>query len=162
MPVNVLLKLTGMPSQVSGALSFTKSMIFEEYAGSLGTGAALIKAGRRSGYAVLPYKGPNGTWQRPIVLECQGGTVKLQRQGRTLATGKVVLGKAAADEARCIGLDIHMDGPPPAAAECCAQAAPPAVTGLQALNIGYPRWARLCCTSTLCKEVLRHHHEELG
>ena len=45
--------------------------------------AALTKASRRSGYAVLPYKGPNGTWQRPIVLECTAGGVKLQLQGRT-------------------------------------------------------------------------------
>jgi len=45
--------------------------------------AALTKASQRSGYAVLPYKGPNGTWQRPIVLECTAGGVKLQLQGRT-------------------------------------------------------------------------------
>ena len=43
--------------------------------------AALAKASRRSGYAVLPYKGPNGTWRRPIVLECTAGGVKLQPQG---------------------------------------------------------------------------------
>ncbi len=29
--------------------------------------AALSKASLRSGFAVLPYKGPNGTWRRPIV-----------------------------------------------------------------------------------------------
>ena len=45
--------------------------------------AALTKASRRSGFAVLPYKGPNGTWRRPIVLECTAGGVKLQPQGRT-------------------------------------------------------------------------------
>ena len=43
--------------------------------------AALTKASRRSGFAVLPYKGPNGTWRRPIVLECTAGSVKLQPQG---------------------------------------------------------------------------------
>jgi len=43
--------------------------------------AALSKASRRSGFAVLPYKGPNGTWRRPIVLECTSGGVKLQPQG---------------------------------------------------------------------------------
>ena len=43
--------------------------------------AALAKAGRRSGFAVLPYKGPNGTWRRPIVLECSAGSVKLQPKG---------------------------------------------------------------------------------
>ena len=47
--------------------------------------AALTKLSRRSGYAILPYKGPTGTWQRPIVLECTAGGVKLQPQGRTFA-----------------------------------------------------------------------------
>ena len=45
--------------------------------------AALTKAGQRSGFAVLPYKGPNGTWRRPIVLECTSGGVKLQPKGLT-------------------------------------------------------------------------------
>ena len=45
--------------------------------------AALAKADRRSGFAVLPYKGPNGTWRRPIVLECTAGGVKLQPKGPT-------------------------------------------------------------------------------
>jgi len=45
--------------------------------------AALTKMSRRSGYAVLPYKGLTGTWQRPIVLECTAGGVNLQLQGRT-------------------------------------------------------------------------------
>ncbi len=45
--------------------------------------AALFKAGQRSGFAVLPYKGPNGTWRRPIVLECAAGGVKLQPKGAT-------------------------------------------------------------------------------
>ena len=45
--------------------------------------AALTKAGQRSGYSVLPYKGPNGTWRRPIVLECTSGGVKLQPKGLT-------------------------------------------------------------------------------
>jgi hypothetical protein len=43
--------------------------------------AALGKAAQRSGYAVLPYKGANGTWRRPVVLECTTGGVKLQPQG---------------------------------------------------------------------------------
>ncbi len=43
--------------------------------------AALAKAGQRTGHAVLPYKGANGTWRRPIVLECTTGGVKLQPQG---------------------------------------------------------------------------------
>jgi hypothetical protein len=43
--------------------------------------AALTKAGQRSGYAVLPYKGPTGTWQRPIILECTAAGAKLQPDG---------------------------------------------------------------------------------
>ena len=45
------------------------------------TKAALEKASLRSGFAVLPYKGPNGTWRRPIVIECVGGGAKLQPRG---------------------------------------------------------------------------------
>ena len=45
------------------------------------TKAALAKASTRSGFAVLPYKGPNGTWRRPIVIECTGGGAKLQPRG---------------------------------------------------------------------------------
>jgi hypothetical protein len=48
--------------------------------------AAITKAGRRSGFAVLPYKGPNGTWRRPIVLECKAGNVKLQPNGPTFSS----------------------------------------------------------------------------
>jgi hypothetical protein len=43
--------------------------------------AALAKARTRSSYAVLPHKGPNGTWRRPIVLECQNGQATLQPGG---------------------------------------------------------------------------------
>ena len=45
------------------------------------TKAALAKATARSGFAVLPYKGPNGTWRRPIVVECTAGGAKLQPRG---------------------------------------------------------------------------------
>ena len=45
--------------------------------------AAIAKAEQRSGYSVLPYKGPNGTWRRPIVLDCTSGGVKLQPKGLT-------------------------------------------------------------------------------
>jgi hypothetical protein len=47
--------------------------------------AAMVKASQRSGYAVLPYKGPNGTWRRPIVLECSNNKVKLQPRGPTFS-----------------------------------------------------------------------------
>ncbi len=47
--------------------------------------AALAKATSRSGYAVLPYKGPNGTWRRPVVLECTSGGVTLQPSGQTFS-----------------------------------------------------------------------------
>ncbi len=48
--------------------------------------AALAKAQNRSGsYAVLPHKGPNGTWQRPIILECRNGAATLQPGGPTFS-----------------------------------------------------------------------------
>ncbi len=48
--------------------------------------AALSKASRRSGYSVLPYKGANGTWRRPIVIECANGGAKLQPKGESFNT----------------------------------------------------------------------------
>ncbi len=50
------------------------------------TKAALAKASLRSGFAVLPYKGPNGTWRRPIVIECTRGGAKLQPRGPGFTT----------------------------------------------------------------------------
>ncbi len=35
--------------------------------------AALVKAQHRSSHAVMPHRGSNGTWQRPIVIECVNG-----------------------------------------------------------------------------------------
>src|SRR5262249_24594582 len=44
--------------------------------------AALEKArARGAGYTVLPHKGPNGTWQRPVVIECREGVAVLQPRG---------------------------------------------------------------------------------
>ena len=40
--------------------------------------------GQHGGYAILPYKGPNGTWRRPIVIECRDGTAMLQPDGPSL------------------------------------------------------------------------------
>ena len=34
---------------------------------------------------MLPYKGPNGTWRRPIVLECSSNTVTLRPRGQTFS-----------------------------------------------------------------------------
>ena len=46
--------------------------------------AAVAKSQQGQGsYAVLPYKGPNGSWRRPIVLECSNGTVTLRPKGPT-------------------------------------------------------------------------------
>ena len=46
--------------------------------------AAVAKNQQGNGsYAVLPYKGPNGSWRRPIVLECSNGTVTLRPKGPT-------------------------------------------------------------------------------
>ena len=39
----------------------------------------------KGSYAVLPYKGPNGSWRRPIVLECSNGTVTLRPKGPTFS-----------------------------------------------------------------------------
>jgi hypothetical protein len=47
--------------------------------------AALAKEPGKGSYAVLPYKGPNGTWRRPIVLECSNGTVTLRPNGPTFS-----------------------------------------------------------------------------
>ncbi len=47
--------------------------------------AALTKAGQRSGNSILPYKGPNGTWRRPIVIECVGNVAVLQPEGKTFS-----------------------------------------------------------------------------
>ena len=47
--------------------------------------AALTRAGQHSGNSILPYKGPNGTWRRPIVIECMGNVAKLQPQGQTFS-----------------------------------------------------------------------------
>lgn len=44
---------------------------------------ARARARAGSSFAVLPYKGPNGTWQRPIAIECHDGTVTLQPGGPT-------------------------------------------------------------------------------
>ncbi|MGC8640894.1 MAG: hypothetical protein ACP5XB_13585, partial [Isosphaeraceae bacterium] len=51
-----------------------------------GLKAAVAKAQQGKGsYAVLPYKGENGTWRRPIVLECANGTVTLLPKGPTFS-----------------------------------------------------------------------------
>ena len=48
--------------------------------------AALAKANSKGGgYAVLPHQGPNGTWQRPVVIECRDGTAILQPKGQSFS-----------------------------------------------------------------------------
>ena len=58
------------------------------------TKAVLAKARIRSSYAVLPNKAENGTWRRPIIVECSNGAVKLQPNGPsfTLLDLSAVLG----------------------------------------------------------------------
>jgi hypothetical protein len=51
---------------------------------ALKTTVAKSRQGEGS-YAVLPYKGPNGTWRRPIVLECSNGSVTLRPSGPTFS-----------------------------------------------------------------------------
>lgn len=41
----------------------------------------LAQARSHDGFAVLPYKGPNGTWRRPIAIECRDGMATLQPGG---------------------------------------------------------------------------------
>ena len=48
--------------------------------------AALVAATAKGGsYAVLPHRGANGTWQRPVVIECRDGTATLQPKGLTFS-----------------------------------------------------------------------------
>ena len=48
--------------------------------------AAVAKSQPGKGsFAVLPYKGANGSWRRPIVLECADGTVTLRPKGPTFS-----------------------------------------------------------------------------
>ena len=43
--------------------------------------AAIARASSRPSQAILPHKGPNGTWRRPIVVECTNGMAILQPRG---------------------------------------------------------------------------------
>ena len=43
--------------------------------------AAIARAKSRPGQAILPHKGPNGTWRRPVVVECRNGAAVIQPQG---------------------------------------------------------------------------------
>ena len=43
--------------------------------------AAVERAKSRPSQAILPHKGPNGTWRRPIIVECRNGAAILQPQG---------------------------------------------------------------------------------
>ena len=70
----------------------------------------------RSGAAVLPYKGANGTWRLPIVIECVDGTATLQPGGPSFALVDLMMGGfgprssplARAVAARLVKLqDIH-------------------------------------------------------
>ncbi len=45
--------------------------------------AELSKAKTRSSFAVLPHRGPNGTWRRPIIIECTNGTATIRPNGPT-------------------------------------------------------------------------------
>lgn len=43
--------------------------------------AAIETASQRSSYSVLPHKTLNGTWRRPIVIECRNGSAKILPDG---------------------------------------------------------------------------------
>ncbi len=55
-------------------------------------GQQLAQARSRDGYAVLPYKGPNGTWRRPIPIECANGTATIQPDGPSFSLMDLSLG----------------------------------------------------------------------
>jgi hypothetical protein len=42
---------------------------------------ARFRASAPNSYAILPYKGTNGTWRRPIAIECRDGTATLMPRG---------------------------------------------------------------------------------
>ena len=44
----------------------------------------------RPSYAVLPHRGPHGTWQRPIVIECKGDGVTLRPVGKSFALMEII------------------------------------------------------------------------
>lgn len=39
------------------------------------------EATQRPGYAILPYRGPSGTWRRPIPVECRDGSASMEPGG---------------------------------------------------------------------------------
>lgn len=41
----------------------------------------LAEVRSRDGFAVVPYRGPNGTWRRPIPIECVNGEARIQPHG---------------------------------------------------------------------------------
>ncbi len=43
--------------------------------------ADLVRANARTSYAIYPYKGPNGTWRRPIPIECRAGMATIEPDG---------------------------------------------------------------------------------
>ncbi|MDG3003421.1 hypothetical protein [Paludisphaera mucosa] len=47
--------------------------------------AAVANAPGEGSYAVLPYQGENGTWKRPIVIECNAGSVTIRPDGPTFS-----------------------------------------------------------------------------
>lgn len=61
------------------ALAMERDMLAEERDAAL---AAVARAkARAGGYAVLPHRGANGTWQRPVMIECRNGEAILQPHG---------------------------------------------------------------------------------
>ncbi len=49
-------------------------------------------AGSKDSLAVLPYKGPNGTWRRPIPIECSHDTAIIQPAGLSFSLLDLALG----------------------------------------------------------------------
>ncbi len=64
-----------------GSFNGALSSLSAHALGAVALKAALAKAPGEGSFAVLPYKGENGTWRRPIVLECTNGSVTLRPNG---------------------------------------------------------------------------------
>jgi hypothetical protein len=77
--INGIAQKAGALEQEADALAMERDVLARERDAAK---AAIAKArGKDGGYAVLPHKGANGTWQRPVVIECKNGTATLQPSG---------------------------------------------------------------------------------
>ena len=50
----------------------------------------IAKTGNGTSYAIVPHRGINGTWRRPIVIECFDGQVELKPNGPSYGLGELL------------------------------------------------------------------------